>query len=131
VPTEKTERLLLDSEPLAIQQTRTRLRETLERAGVAAARQRDALLIVSELVTNAIEHGSGERDEIEVAWTLSSGTLRVAVIDAARGAGRPVTLTPNEERPRGRGLHIVDQLADWWDERIIGGRREVAFQLHL
>jgi len=86
---------------------------------------------MSELITNAIQHGSGADDEIEVRWSLSGGKLRLWVSDAARGRGTPVALTPDEERARGRGLRIVDQLAHSWGEQIVGGRREVMIELHV
>ena len=123
-------RLVLRAEPEVVRYARDGLREALEEAAVARSRREEALLLCSELVTNAIQHGSGWDDEVEVAWSIANGALRVAVVDAARGAV-PVVLTPSEERSRGRGLRLVDQLADSWGERIVGGRREVAFHLQL
>jgi anti-sigma regulatory factor (Ser/Thr protein kinase) len=124
-------RLLIPANASAVPQARRHLRDTLERAGIEPRRQQDALLLLSELVGNAIRHGSREGDPIELVWTIERDTLRVAVLDCARAASVPVALTPSEARAEGRGLRIVDQLADWWDERIVGGRREVAFRLGL
>jgi two-component sensor histidine kinase len=98
---------------------------------VPEARQPDALLLFSELISNALQHGSSEGDQVDVAWTLRGDLLEVAVLDCARAATAPTSLTPSEERPAGRGLQIVDRLAEWWGDRIVGGRREVAFRLRL
>jgi serine/threonine-protein kinase RsbW len=130
-PPERTQRLQFPAEPTAVQRAREALRDALTDAQVDAARQRDALLIVSELITNAIQHGSGTDDEIELSWHIDGGMLGVCVTDAARARRTPIVLTPDEERPDGRGLRIVDQLADAWHERIVAGRREVTFKLRL
>ena len=128
---DETERVLLEAQPEAVRTARARLRAALERAAVPSARHHEPLLLVSELVTNAIQHGSSQGDQIEVSWTISNGTLRLAVVDAARGSDAPVALTPSEDRVHGRGLHVVDQLADRWEERIVGGRRQVSFRREL
>lgn len=68
-----------------------------------------AELLVSEVVTNAVEHGtSGGTVEIVA---LPAG-LRVAVTD--RSEGEPAVRHPSAEEPTGRGLSIVDQLSRWW-----------------
>jgi hypothetical protein len=41
-----------------------------------------------------------------------------------------VALSPDERRSAGRGLQIVEQLADW-SERVVDGRREVRAELVL
>ena len=41
-----------------------------------------------------------------------------------------MALTPDERRPAGRGLQIVEQLAAW-SERVVDGRREVRAELLL
>lgn len=68
-----------------------------------------AELLVSEVVTNAVEHGtSGGTVEI---MALPAG-LRVEVTD--RSAGLPELQHPTAQEPTGRGLAIVDQLSRWW-----------------
>ncbi|MEU6451278.1 ATP-binding protein [Streptomyces sp. NPDC046979] len=65
--------------------------------------------IVSELVTNAIQHGSGD---IKLRVQCSVDRLLVEVSDqnSAPARMRPV----QDEDTRGRGLHMVDQLAMHW-----------------
>ncbi|MEV5149568.1 ATP-binding protein [Streptomyces sp. NPDC052727] len=72
----------------------------------------DALLVVSELTTNAVIHARPPA-ELRLSWVLSDtgGTLRVEVGDAgpARPAGEPLGgIDPDEH---GRGEAIVHALA--------------------
>ncbi len=120
----------LPAEPASVAAARSFLDRALEEAGIEHARRADALLVTSELVTNAITHGSGPGDWISVALRLEMGRLRIRVLDGARGRTVPVALTPDEQRPGGRGLSIVDRLAEW-SERIVDGRREVCAELTL
>ncbi|MFI2409959.1 SpoIIE family protein phosphatase [Streptomyces sp. NPDC018947] len=74
----------------------------------------DALVVVSELVTNAVVHAG---TDVEVTCRLEeSGTLVVEVTDhrpsrAPRG-GEPVT--PHEIPEYGRGLRLVASLSEAW-----------------
>jgi anti-sigma regulatory factor (Ser/Thr protein kinase) len=63
-------------------------------------------IIVSELVTNAVEHASGD---IDVFLAENARSLRVAVRD--RNAAPPVTPPLDVESLRGRGLQIVQALS--------------------
>ncbi|MEU3945898.1 ATP-binding protein [Streptomyces sp. NPDC029526] len=67
----------------------------------------DATLIVSELVTNAIQHGEGA--QVTLTVTVRDGFLRLAVHDET--TGRPVIRTADDYAERGRGLFLVDRLA--------------------
>jgi hypothetical protein len=63
-----------------------------------------SLLVITELLTNAIEHG---RPPLRLAIGLGATSVRVEVHDAARQRPR---LRPREDG-RGRGLEIVASLA--------------------
>jgi serine phosphatase RsbU (regulator of sigma subunit)/PAS domain-containing protein len=68
----------------------------------------DACLLLGEVIINAIQHATGD---IEVRLALDR-RLRIEVIDSST---RPPRLLPVDARsPTGRGLHIVDDLADSW-----------------
>ena len=83
-----------------------------------------AELLVSEVVTNAVEHGSsGGIVEIEA---LPAG-LRVAVTDHAHGD--PEVRHPSPDEPTGRGLAIVDQLSRWWGVEPVDGGKRVWFEV--
>jgi len=110
----------------AVPQARQRLREMLDRLGVDPARRQTALLLLSEVVTNAVKHGSRAGDRITVAWTLDRDMLKVAVVDFASGGG-PAVVQPDT----GRGMLIVDEVADCWSERALGGCRQVSFRVRI
>lgn len=69
----------------------------------------DAVLVTSELVTNAVRAGCG-RIELELA--LDDAALRLAVHDDAPGI--PVVRNPRPDEPRGRGLAITARIAKRW-----------------
>lgn len=73
----------------------------------------EVLLIVSELLTNAVLH-SGTR-QITLSLRLEHGVLRIAVVDGMPGGARREDV--NGEAESGRGLALVDALV-----RENGGR---------
>jgi anti-sigma regulatory factor (Ser/Thr protein kinase) len=90
----------------------------------------EALLVVSELVTNAIRHGSRRGDVIGVDFTICGGRLCICVRDAARGDAVPLALTADGQRFAGRGLNIVERFVRW-SERVVDGKREVRAEMRL
>lgn len=69
-----------------------------------------ALLVSSELVTNAYRHGRGE---IELRLSVHDDRLRIEVIDHGRDAA-PAVREQAADGTGGWGLRIVDQLALQW-----------------
>jgi anti-sigma regulatory factor (Ser/Thr protein kinase) len=96
--------------------------ETLTRWGETAAVV-DAVLVTSELFTNAVLHGSGW---VDVHLSLDHHAVRIAVVDDGRE--RP-TMAPGPlpaTALTGRGLRIVDALtSEWGDNRDPTGRTRV------
>lgn len=86
--------------------------ELLDAWDVAGEVAEDAVLVVSELVTNAVAHTASE----QVVCRLRSGERRlyVEVEDEARGCTFPVRRTPAPASPRGRGLLLVEALSLAW-----------------
>lgn len=78
----------------------------------AGDRADDIRVCVSELATNALLHGTPRGREFRVHVTVEDGSVRVEVHDAS--GTRPHLCTPDETADRGRGLHLVDALADDW-----------------
>jgi anti-sigma regulatory factor (Ser/Thr protein kinase) len=81
----------------------------LTKAGVDPAAVTDALLILSELVSNAIRHA---RTEYTVSASVADGTVRLEVFD--RDTRPPALMGLDAESTSGRGLHIVAGLATDW-----------------
>lgn len=71
-----------------------------------------AALLLSELVTNALRHGSPPGREIVVTVRRADGLLRLEVEDAGDSLPRP--RTPDLIDECGRGLALVAALADDW-----------------
>jgi hypothetical protein len=118
--------------PTELYQRRVRL--TREPAAAAGARSqvcaaiRDwkvpvdpdiAILLTSDLVTNAIVHGEG--DTVTLAIRCSRGHLRIDVYDKSRY--RPVGANDLVDAGTGRGLVLVAALsADWGSFRTPAGK---------
>jgi serine/threonine-protein kinase RsbW len=85
-------------------------RWVLHALGDVAPTVADAVaLMVSELSANAVRH-SGTQFTLSIDAT--SARIRVSVADS--GPGRPVVRSPEPTEPSGRGLQIVEALADEW-----------------
>jgi serine/threonine-protein kinase RsbW len=100
----------------------------LESCGVDDARAQDAVLVLHELVMNAVEHGApDESGAIEVSWTLERGALCLTVSDHGRD-GVVEVRPPTPDLPRGRGLAMVAALSQRWAvERAEHGTRVSAW----
>lgn len=71
--------------------------------------RQSAELMVSELATNGVRHG---RTSFEVLIERKDDSVRVEVTD--RGGGTPAMRFPGPDEPTGRGLQIIDMLAEQW-----------------
>ena len=81
----------------------------------------DAELLVTELVANVVDHVRGEAD-LTLELSVSDTWLRIAVVDGS--SIRPVVQELSHERPRGRGMRLVEAIADRWGaEDHEGGKR--------
>ncbi|AUH42040.1 ATP-binding protein [Streptomyces sp. CMB-StM0423] len=83
-------------------------------AGIVGTADRadDIRLCVSELATNALLHGTPRGRQFRVHVAVGEGVVRIEVHDASDAL--PRLLTPAETDDRGRGLQLVDALADDW-----------------
>lgn len=107
----------LGADVLAPRLGRALVRDTCRVWGVAEEQTEDVELVVSELVSNAVEHGrSASRLSVELCRCRSGPiTLSIRVRDwsAAPVAPRPLDVGS----PRGRGLLLTEALADGWGVR--------------
>ena len=84
----------------------------------------DAMLVVSELVTNAVKHSSGtDEDFLSISLRREADQLRICVRDPG-GGDVVVDIAEPSLEPGGMGLRIVDALSvDWGSERDQDGHR--------
>jgi anti-sigma regulatory factor (Ser/Thr protein kinase) len=84
----------------------------------------DALLLASELVTNAVLHG---RSEVGLEVTADDDRLRVSVHD--ENSRHPVPVSEDPAALDGRGLALVDALAEQWGVEDLPMGKAVWFEL--
>jgi anti-sigma regulatory factor (Ser/Thr protein kinase) len=101
--------------PIAVADVRRRARAVLEDAHLDDDVVDDVLLVVSELVTNAIRYG---RAPVQFAMRLTDRYVVVEVADAE--AGRPRLREFDPAGATGRGLHMVESLGARWGVRPTG-----------
>lgn len=99
-------------------------------AGVTGMANQVVELLASELLANAVLHGSTGGEPIRVDLALTGDAVRVAVTDAV--PQRPVVLHPEPVAPAGRGMAIVEAMSNRWgvDPRPSGGKT-VWFEVDL
>ncbi|MFD3677276.1 ATP-binding protein [Streptomyces sp. NPDC058613] len=83
------------------------------------------LLTVSELVTNAHVHA---RSSAQLVLTWDGECLHVSVADS--DPGLPAPGGASDEAVSGRGLAIVDALADRWDAHAFHGGKTITACFH-
>jgi anti-sigma regulatory factor (Ser/Thr protein kinase) len=71
----------------------------------------DALVLVSELVTNAVQHG---RPDITIQVVVDPPGIGVAVDDEGEHVPEVAGRRPADTATSGRGLLIVDSIASEW-----------------
>ena len=99
----------LPAAPEAAGLARRLVRETVLEAGALDVLD-DAILVMSELATNAVRYGA---EPIVARATVRDDTLILAVEDArASDLPYPRVLTATE--PNGRGMHLVAAMAARW-----------------
>lgn len=95
----------LPHEPSSAGLARTYLRGVLDDWGTPE-RVEDAMLLLTELIANAVIHGSAE---VRLDVDIEDSVLKVRVAD-----GSPVIPQKPDGSASGRGLGIVESLSDRW-----------------
>jgi anti-sigma regulatory factor (Ser/Thr protein kinase) len=86
----------------------------------------DAALVVTELVSNVLDHVGGEAT-LTVELEFSGDWLRIGVVDGS--AVRPVVQELDHARPRGRGLRMLQLITSRWGSDEVGDGKRVWFEL--
>jgi anti-sigma regulatory factor (Ser/Thr protein kinase) len=118
---EKSTVVLLPSQPASVAVARRRITAEMRSIGVEDDAIDDAALVITELVTNAIKHGSPLPGRwLQVTWDMDTDSVEIAVSDAGGSGTRPRANRPSLSAMGGRGLEIVDTLSDRWGVRPPG-----------
>ncbi|MFC9426698.1 ATP-binding protein [Streptomyces sp. NPDC056987] len=106
--------LMLDAAPESVRTARAYAHEFVayHLPGISGAYVDDLQLVVSELVTNAVRYGTEPGDSVLVLLAVTDTCVRIEVRDPVRR--RPRFRAVSQERDRGRGLFIVEALAECW-----------------
>ncbi|WP_443075861.1 ATP-binding protein [Streptomyces sp. TRM 70351] len=113
--------------PVGVGQARRRMRAELRGCGVPDAVVDDAVLVLSELLSNAYRHAQPlpPDDSVRADWARDpSGEVTIAVTDGG-GPTRPLPSTPSVTARGGRGLSIITSLARAWGVRENAEHHEV------
>ncbi|MET9256285.1 SpoIIE family protein phosphatase [Streptomyces sp. NPDC003717] len=111
--------------PEAVRHARRFTRRTLRTWGVGDDGVDSALLVVSELVTNALVHTDGK---VRLDLTLAGGRLRLAVADASpRTPVKPTSI--GWEATGGRGILLVEAVSTAWGTLPVSGGKQVWSEL--
>lgn len=87
----------------------------------------DALLVLSELLGNAVRHTAGG-GHLEVRWSAATYEVRLEVVDG--GGGVPRVADRGHGAVSGRGMAIVEALSQSWGTTALDdGRRAVWSQI--
>jgi anti-sigma regulatory factor (Ser/Thr protein kinase) len=100
----------LDPDPASVRRARDFVRRSLRELGFPG-RVDDGVLIVSELVTNALR--AAPQTPCVVVVRLGAGRPVIEVHDGSSES--PKRQDPDFLGERGRGLHVIDALCEGWD----------------
>ncbi|WP_131746216.1 ATP-binding protein [Frankia sp. Cppng1_Ct_nod] len=112
----------MPSEPLSVSRTRQALSALLKRERLEDLCD-DATLLVSEIVTNALMHADGD---LLLRARIDGRRLYVSVDD---GGGNPPRSHRDDDDEGGRGLILLDALADAWGVEALPEGKRVWFEL--
>jgi len=104
--------LPLQHQPSPVRVARQHTADTVRSWGIRDDLADDLLLIVSELVTNAEEHGGGACTlRLTPCGTAGGLAVRADVVDVGAPPAPPAPDLPDAEAEHGRGLVLIDALA--------------------
>jgi len=97
-----------------------------------AAQLDDARLVVSELVANSLRYARPLDDHtVRIGWSMRADVLRLTVTDGGSTTSAPCQRRPDEMATGGRGLKIVQTIAERWGVDRKGSTTTVWAELAL
>lgn len=123
-PSSRITGVTLPASPTSVRVARKQVITACRAGGVDDLAETGALL-VSELVTNAITHAAGD---VDLLVNCTNSRLVVGVSD---GSTDPPVInhSPVPDQSGGRGLYLVDRLANRWDFEPTATGKTVWFTL--
>lgn len=117
--------VLLPHAPSSVSVARKRLCTQLLASGIGESTVTDAAVVISELLSNALRHARPlPSGEVRVAWNRHGDVVEVSVSDGGAST-EPRRGRPTLSSLGGRGLGIVESLADCWGVRREDGATTV------
>lgn len=110
----------LPARPTAVGAARRVVRDLLTSWGVPEDPRDDAILVTSELVTNALVHAAGDRIACRLHGTADR--IRIEVEDQEGGPALPAARHARPDDQHGRGLFLVEALSLDWGVTPVSGR---------
>ncbi|MFD1246726.1 ATP-binding protein [Nocardioides ginsengisoli] len=109
--------------PSSVGRARSQLRDWLQPTGAASSLVEDAALVLSELVTNSLQHARPtDTNDVGIEIQFDHANLHVAVTDGGSD-DIPRPLSTPLDAAGGRGLTIVGSVAEqWWWEAVDNGQ---------
>ncbi|MDT0309855.1 ATP-binding protein [Streptomyces sp. DSM 44917] len=112
--------LQLRREAASVPLARRLLLSAMEAAGVDADISHEVSVALSEACSNAVQHGGGHSEVYRVTASIYGDMCRVEVTDCGPGfpsgapprAGILTALDTRDLQPGGRGLRLIEALAD-------------------
>jgi serine phosphatase RsbU (regulator of sigma subunit)/anti-sigma regulatory factor (Ser/Thr protein kinase) len=117
--------VVFSRDPSSVSAAREHVRRACRAAGVEEDTCESAMLLTSEVVTNAVVHGRG-RVRLHVAASPTLVRVEVGDDSSMRPVVRP---TVDEDATGGRGMAIVEMLASTWGTRDSEVGKVVWFEL--
>ncbi|WP_461026637.1 ATP-binding protein [Streptomyces sparsus] len=116
------------SEPETARRSRKFVRAALTTWNLDGDVVERAVLVISELVTNSVRHSGSKLLRASVT-RIEPDVVRLAVTDKSKG--KPEIQNAGLSDENGRGLVLVESLADAWDVIERGFGKTVYADLHL
>ncbi len=114
VPDASADTVCVPHERSGVGAARHAFADQLASSGVDRSIQEDAVLVMSELVTNAVKHAAPlPSGEIRIRWSIEDDCLHMEITDGG-AVTRPHAGVANISSLGGRGLDIVRTVSDQW-----------------
>jgi anti-sigma regulatory factor (Ser/Thr protein kinase) len=114
------------AELASLPRLRSLIRRFLSEQGFLGEERDQVALVAHELAANAVEHGSEEGHSFHVKVEVEGEAVVIRITAPRPRSGRIQVVQPDDFAERGRGMVIVEALADWSEHDTDEGRVIIA-----